>query len=124
HLVEIDVLDAQAPQRILQSGAQVTSRDAQVVGARPHGGAGLGGEHDVLRLLGVGGQPATDDLLGDPGAVDVGGVEEVAADLDVGAHDLVGGRLVGLFAEGHRAQGQRRDDGAAAAQKSVVHGLS
>src|SRR5699024_417733 len=51
------------------------------------------------------------------GAEPHGGVDEVAATVDVDAHDLVGARLVGLFALCRRssARCQRRDDGADAA---------
>ena len=107
HLVEVDRVDTEAPQRGVERAGEVARREAALVGARPHREAALGREHDAVGDLGrPGGQPAADDLLGDPGGVDVGGVDEGAARGDEGVELLVRAGLVGLGAERHRCPGR------------------
>jgi hypothetical protein len=124
HLVEVDVLDAQAPQRGVQGSPEVPPREPDVVGALTHGEPALGGENQLRRVGGVVGQPAADDLLRDAGAVDVGGVDERAPALDERLQDLAGGRLVCLGTEGHRAQRLRGHDRPAVPERGVPHGGS
>jgi hypothetical protein len=52
------------------------------------------------------GEPAPDDLLGGAFAVHVGGVDEVAAALDVGGEDVAGCLLIGFRAESHGAKSE------------------
>jgi hypothetical protein len=109
HLVQVDGLDAEAAQRRVERLLQVPPRQAEVVGPVAHREPALGGEHDAVPY--VGGprrEPAADDLLGPAAAVDVGRVDEVAAGLDERVELRVRARLVGLRAERHRAQRQRR----------------
>ena len=82
----------------------------------------LGGQHDLLPPAAALGEPAADDLLGLAAAVDVGGVEEVDAGLERRVHDLVAVGLVGLRPEVHRAEAQRADPQAGAAEVAIVHG--
>ena len=122
HLVEVDALDAEPPQRVVESTLQVPAGEAQVVDVAADREAALGGEHDPVTDLRRGlRQPAADDLLGRPCGVDVGRVDQVAAGLEEGVELLVRPRLVRLLAEGHRAEGQVGDGASAAPEGSVVH---
>src|SRR5207237_10363377 len=66
----------------------------------------LGGEDDALAAPAALRQPASDDLLGDAlagaPAVDVGGIEEVDAELEGAVHD---GEALGLSGEGTEVHG-------------------
>src|SRR5207302_7283523 len=84
--------------------------------------AALGGQHHWLGDVGrAAGEPAPDDLLRPPVAVNVGRVHQVAAGLEEPVKLLVRPRLVGLDAERHRAQAQARHRAAASSQSSVLH---
>ena len=65
-----------------------------------------------------------DDLLGVALGVEVGGVDEVAAELEEAVDDLLGlldaGAPAEVFAEGHRAEAQRADAQTGAAEGHVV----
>ena len=65
---------------------------------------------------------AAGDLLRHALAVDVGGVDEVAAGVDEAVDDLLARGLVGLVAERHRAEAELRDACAGAAELAVFHG--
>ena len=113
-LVEVDGLDAEAAQARLTRlahvlGAAVDARRAAVgVGHEPE----LGREHDLVAAVADG---AAHELLVVPGAVDVGGVEQVDAEVEraVDRRDAVGLVRAAVRA-GHRhaAQADRRDVGA------------
>ena len=79
HLVEVDVVGAQAPQARLARPDEVMAGEPGVVGTVAHGEARLGGDQDVLA-------PALEDLahdlLGTPGGVDVRRVDQVDAGLE------------------------------------------
>ena len=62
------------------------------------------------------GEPAPDDLFGDPGGVDVGGVDQRAPCLDEYVELGVRSGLVGLGTERHRAEAELGDRTSAAAK--------
>ena len=85
-----------------------------------HRAVDLGRQHDLLAPPAALRQPAPDDLLGDAlavlAAVDVGGVEEVDAQLQRLVHDREAVGLARLRPEVHRAQAQPADLQAGAAE--------
>ena len=87
HLVEVDPLDPEPPERGVERVAEMPARGAEVVRPLPHREARLGRHHHLPRLGRVRLQPAPDDLLRGAGAVDVGGVDEVAARRGIGVED-------------------------------------
>src|SRR5690606_17615894 len=89
HLVEVDVVGAQAPQAVLAGPHDPAPRVAGPVGVGPHGPVELGGDHQVVAPAGDG---LAQDLLGLAGRVDVGGVDEVDAGVEGGVDD--GDRVV------------------------------
>jgi hypothetical protein len=97
HLVQVDRVDPQAAQAGVEGPGQMTSGQADVIGAGTGREASLGRQHHLVADLGpLFGQPATDDLLGSAVAVHVGGVDQVAADLHESVELGVAGLLVGL----------------------------
>ena len=68
HLVEVDPLDPEPPERGVERVGEVAAREAEVVRARPHREAALGGDHHLRGLGRVRVEPAADDLLGDAGS--------------------------------------------------------
>ena len=83
HLVEVDMVGPQPAQRRVQRGGQVSPGESHLVGPGAHGEAAFGRQDDPLAHLGrPTGQPPSDDLLAETGAVDVGGVHQRAAGLD------------------------------------------
>ena len=125
HLVEIDVIGLQAAQAFFAGAADVIGGQEALVGPFAHAPEDLGGDDDFLAPTAALREPAPDDLLGDAfahfPAVDVGGVEEVDAQFQGAIHD--GERIFfgGVRAEVHRAQTQRADFQAGAAQWDIVH---
>jgi hypothetical protein len=113
HLVKVDLVHAEAPQRRVKRATEVAPGRAEFVAAIAHREAPLCGDHNLLAVPGVRRDPAPDDLLRGPFAVHVGRVDEIAARFDVVAKDGVRRRLVGLRAKGHGSQSERRDDGSA-----------
>jgi hypothetical protein len=121
HLVEVDLLEAEAAERIVERLAEMPARQADIVGAVAHRKAPLGGDD---RLAGFGRarlQPASDDLFRLAGAVDVGGIDEIAAPGEIVVEQLVRGGLVGLRAEGHGAEAIGGDDGPAGTELAIIH---
>jgi hypothetical protein len=104
-LVEVDLVDAEAAQ------AGVTGRpDAIRVKALParvrDREAHLGREHDLVAMAG---EPRRERLLRAAVVVDVGGVEEVAARLEVAVEHPVGLLHGSLRAHQHRADAETGD---------------
>ncbi len=124
HLVEIDRVDTEASERRVERGGEVPARQAEVVGAVAHWETPFCGKDDLLACRAPLGQPAADDLLADSAAVHVGGVDQIAADFQVTVELCVRCVLVGLGAERHGAQRERRYDRAARAKIPVLHGGS
>src|SRR6201999_2054338 len=83
----------------------------------------LGAEDEPLTLAGAGGQEVTDDLLRMAVGVDVRGVDQVAAAVEVLGQDGFGrlraGAPAAVLAEGHSAQRERADAQAGTAERAV-----
>jgi len=69
-------------------------------------------------------EQAPEHLLGTPVGVDVGGVDKVAARLQVAVEQRGRGGFVRLAGEGHRAKAQLRDERAGPAEHPLVHTAS
>ncbi|CAH0326941.1 hypothetical protein SRABI128_05662 [Microbacterium sp. Bi128] len=121
-LVEIDLFYAEPAQRVIECPDKVPAGGSDVVGGLAHREAALRGHHRPVPDLGPVRQPPADDFLRHPRAVDVGGVDEVAARREVVIQDRAGLLLGGLGAKSHGAQRIVGDDGAAVAQGAVLHG--
>ena len=123
-VVEVDVLDTEAPQGAL---AGLPDIGGAAVDGAPRGRADveldpeLGSQEDLLAAVG---DRAADELLVGVGAVHVGGVQEVAPQLQ-GALDrgdrlaFVGGAVEGRHA--HAAQADLRDLRAVGPESALVH---
>ncbi len=61
-------------------------------------------------------------MAGDPGGVDIGGVDEGEASVYEGVEDLEGGRLVDGPAEDVAAEGERGDFNGGVAEFAFGHG--
>ena len=123
HLVEVDVVDLQAAQRVLDLADDPAARVARLVGVLVvHVAVELGGQEDVVAAALAGLQRLADDLLGLAAGVDVGGVDDVDAGVEGAVDDRDRLVVVGVAprAEHHRAEGQRADLDAGAAERSVV----
>src|SRR3954471_18885248 len=86
-LVEVDVVGAEPPQRVLDRVDDPASGAAALVGVLAHRHEELRREHDVVTAA-LEGLP--DDLLGLAGRVDVGGVDEVDALVEGAVDDADG----------------------------------
>jgi hypothetical protein len=84
HLVEVDPIGSQAPQRVLDLGDYPAARAAAHVGVVAHRHEELGGEHDVVAASL---ERLADDLLRLAGRVDIGGVDEVDAGVERAVDD-------------------------------------
>jgi hypothetical protein len=123
-VVEVDVVGAEALQRVLARLLDVLGAPVGGAAARVGGIADdpeLRGQHDLVAAIG---DRAPDEALVCVRAVDVGGVEEVDAQLD-GAMDH-GDRLVVVaraveLGHAHAAQAEGGDGGAGAAQRACLH---
>jgi hypothetical protein len=120
-LVQVDVAGAQPSQAVLTGAHDPPPGQAGLVRVGAHREPALGRQDEPVPCAGPAAEPAADDLLGRAGLVDIGRVDEVAAGFGVPVEQQVGGRLVGLLAEGHGAQGKFRDDEPAPAQWSGPH---
>jgi hypothetical protein len=125
HLVQVDVIGAQAAQRILAGPADVQGGQVAVVRPLPLAAVHLGRQHGAVPAAAARGEPVAEDLLGDPlgarPAIGVAGIEEVDPGLVRPVHDLVRVVFTGRRAEVHRAQADPADREAAAAEVGVVH---
>jgi hypothetical protein len=131
HLVEVDVVGAEALQAALDGADDVVAAEAEVVGAVevPDLHAHLGGDQHVVTVRA---QRSTEDLLGLAGGVDVRGVEEVHPGV-AGERDLTAGTVHVEVADGlgpagsgeaHGAEGDGRDAEPRGSQLAVVHPLN
>ena len=123
HLVEVDVVDLQAAQRVLDLADDPAARAARLVGVLVvHVAVELGGQEDVVAAALAGLQRLADDLLGLAAGVDVGGVDDVDAGVEGAVDDRDRLVVVGVAprAEHHRAEGQRADLDAGPAEGAVV----
>ena len=119
--VEVEHVDAIGPQAgegCLDRADEIDGAEARVVGVP----ADADGEHDlVAQATRV--QPLPDDVLAAAAGEAVGGVQRVAAALDVGVHDLVAGFEVDVPAELGAAEDQREDLGTGLAERHA-HALA
>src|SRR5262249_39498656 len=108
HLVQVDAIRAEPAQAVVAGAADVVRGETRVVRAGPHLAVHLGREHDLLAASPALPDPPADDLLGDALArlppVDVGGVEEVDAELERTIHDDEAVALARERTEVHRAE--------------------
>ena len=121
-LVEVDVVGAQATETRVARLADVLPRRAARVRSRPDRHGALGGQHD-LRTPAA--QRLAADLLRDRAGVRVGGVEEVAAGLEVAIDQAQRFGLVtspARHAERHGAEAKLGHTEAAAAERADAHG--
>src|SRR5262249_28176333 len=134
HLVEVDVVGLQVPQARLARLADVERGEAPLVGPLPGGAEDLRREHQAVATPAALGEPAADDPLRDAGAptgagvaapaVDVRGGQEVDPVLEGAIHDRERVPLRGPAAlppEVHRAEAERADAKAEAAEAAIVH---
>ena len=81
-------------------------------------------DDEAIAPGGMAAEVVADDLLGVALRVEVRGVDEVAAELDEAIDDLLrlldAGAPAQVFAEGHRAEAERADAEAGAAERDVV----
>ncbi len=129
--VEVDVVGAQPAQRALERAINVLAAVAGGVHvawfATVEGE--LGGEHQPVAQAAVG-DVAAQQLLATPAPVDIGGVDEISASVDIGVEDGLGDRVGGAparGAEGHGTEGERVDDQAGAtegAKGGEAHAMS
>jgi hypothetical protein len=120
-LEQVDPVGAQPAQRVLHRTGDPPPRRAAPVRVLAHRHRDLRRQDDVVTATL---ERLADDLLRLAAGVDVGGVDDVDPGVERpvdDAHRLV---VVGgpPGAEHHRAEGERGDGDAGAAERSVVHG--
>jgi hypothetical protein len=89
HLVEVDRFDAQAAERRVQSAVEVRAGCPGIVHVRTGSKPGLGRYNKAARFLGAACPPSTDKLFRRAAAIDVSGVDHVAACIQKGVEDWV-----------------------------------
>src|SRR5215213_8648627 len=100
----------------------MSSRQPQRVGIIAHWEATLGREYDTFGdIRRPAGEPAADDLLRLSAAIDVGGINQSAASVDKPIELVMGAGFIGLDAEGHGSEAERRYGASAAAESAIVH---
>ena len=124
-LIEVDVVGLQSPQAALASANDPTAGQTFGVAGTIHPAATLGRQDDRVAHRGATAQPATDDLLGRAlGAhrrIDVGGVDQVSAAIDVGVQDLHRRALRSFLPEGHRPERELRYKHTGSTQQALAH---
>jgi len=105
HLVEVDPLGPQPPQRVLDLGDDPPARDTAAVGVLAHRTPELRGQHDVVAAAS---ERLPNDLLRLAGGVDVGGVDEIDPGVERAVDDADRVVVVGVppGAEHHRAEAE------------------
>jgi hypothetical protein len=105
----------------------VQRREARLVGPVAHFAVDFGSEHNLLAPSAALGEPATDDLLGNPfahfPAIDVRSVEEIDPQLQRPIHD---GETIGFARQGtevHRAEAEPAHAQAGASKSCVLHSV-
>ena len=120
-LIQVDLPHPQPRQRAIQRPHQMAAGIAKIVRALAHRKAAFGGNHQPGSFGPVRRQPAPDDPFRQTGAVDIGGVDEIAAGGDIVTDQPVRCRLIRLGAKGHAAQTQRCHDRATWPQHPMFH---
>ena len=132
-LVEVDVVGAEALEALVELEEDLFAGEALAVGVVAHDAVELGGDDGVF-AFGVGFEEAAEELFAGAGGVDVGGVEEVDAEVEglleeglaVGFAESPGvaagtKRAGGWDAVGHAAEADAGDFEAGLAEIYVVH---
>ncbi len=131
-LVEVDVVGAQALERVVDRPADVLLRERGLAAAHPlavaPGAGDLGRDHDLVARLAR--EPGADDRLGPRVGLRAGrdrvhlrGVDEVDAVSERAIELRVRLALVGLLAEGHRAEADLGDRERGAGKEVRFHPL-
>jgi hypothetical protein len=79
--IEIDEVGAETFQAVVDLGEDRLARQAGAVRPRPHPAVDLGREHHVVTLDEIL-QRAADDFLGCAVGIDIGGIEEIDAEIE------------------------------------------
>ena len=124
-LVEVDIVDAEPPERAFDGVEDVLAGAASVPGPGARGPEALRGDDE---LVPPSLEPPAEDVLGashgvEPTAqrVDVGRVEEGDPACRGAVEDGDRCGLIALQPEGHRAEAEARDGQAGAAETGVAH---
>jgi hypothetical protein len=124
-LVQVDMVGLHAPQRFFTGVPDVQRRKTGRVGPVAHVPVDLGGNDDLFASRAALRKPAPDDLFGDAlaglPAVDVGGIEEVNAQVEGFVHDDEAIGFGRLGAKVHRPEAQTGNFQAGAAQLREFH---
>ena len=110
NLVEVDVVGLEAAQALVELEEDRFAREAAAVGLVAHDAVDLGGDDDGF-AAGVGLEEAAEDLFAVAAGVDVGGVEEIDAEIEGLAEEGLAFVFVerpGVAAGPERAGGRRR----------------
>jgi hypothetical protein len=120
HLEQVDVVGVEPAQRGVQRPQQVPP-GAVATPAAARSQPRLGGDQQLVARH-QGAQQRPDHRLGVAVAVDVGGVDQVAARVEVTLQ--LGGRIVGVGvpAPRHGAEREPRNRQPASAERSLLHG--
>ena len=125
HLVQIDEVGLQPAQAAFAGELDVARGKAAVVRNVAHLPVRFRRQHDLFATATALREPAANDLFGESlafsPAVNIGGIEEVDAEFKGLVHDR---KAVGFFrvpTEVHRAETERADVQAGAAEGAVVH---
>jgi hypothetical protein len=92
-LQQVDIVGAEAAQRVVDRLQNVLARQAPGIGVGAHRQPDLGGDHHLV-APGHGVEVAPDDLFGGAEGIEVGGVEEVDAGLQRPGDERLGVGLV------------------------------
>src|SRR5581483_10361736 len=125
HLIQIEMVGAQAPQTALARFTDMPRREPRLIRPIAHAAVHLRRKHDFLAAAAALREPAADDLFGyafaNLPAIDVRGVEEIEAVLERAVHDLPAVRFACLWAEVHGAEAEAADLQSGAAEMHGVH---
>src|ERR1019366_5330434 len=140
HLVQVDVVGPQAPQRGVARAPDVERGKPVLIGPVTHRPVQLGSQHSALAAPAARREPVADDLFGparmrlvvardlarraERAAVPIRGVEEVDAKIVRPVHDRVRVRGRGQGTDVHRAQAQAADAETGTAKMRVLHAPS
>ncbi len=120
--VEVDIVGLEASQRrfaLLHQGLAAGAAAVRI--ALEQVAEELGADHDAIAVCLPVREEVTDDLLGMAVGVDVGGVDEIAAALQIGGDHRLGVRDAGapseVLAEGHAPEAKRAHAQSGTAQR-------
>jgi hypothetical protein len=119
-VIDVDPLGLEALQRLLDLANDVPAVVARVVHMRAAPAMHFGREDNAVAQAAAG-HPVADDRFGFSVVVDVGGVDEIPAELDIGVEDALRLSCVGASAEVHGAEAERSHLDAGSAEDAIVH---